>query len=67
MNKGSVFDADDRLLKIRECLKIVPVAQSTWWERVKDGQLPKPVKIGGNTFWRYSDLMKVVRGDWVHQ
>jgi len=57
----------DRLLKIRECLKIVPVAQSTWWARVKDGCFPKPVKIGGNTFWRYSDVMKVVRGDYVEK
>ena len=63
MKEGIVVDADDRLLKIGECLKIIPVAQSTWWARVKDGHFPKPVKISGNTFWRYSDVMKVVRGD----
>jgi prophage regulatory protein len=62
MKEGIVLEADDRLLKIGACLKIIPVAQSTWWVGIKDGRFPKPVKIGGNTFWRYSDIMKVVQG-----
>jgi prophage regulatory protein len=62
MNEGTVFVADDRFLKIKECLKIIPVAPSTWWAGIKDGRFPNPVKLGGNTFWRYSDVMKVVAG-----
>ena len=62
MKEGTIFAADDRLLKIKDCLKIIPVAQSTWWAGIKDGRFPKPVKIGGNTFWRYSDVMRVVQG-----
>lgn len=65
MKEGIAFGADDWFLKIEECLKIIPVAKSTWWAGTKDGRFPKPVKLGGNTFWRYSDLMKVVRGDYV--
>ncbi len=67
MKEGIVFETDDRFLKIGECRKIIPVAHSTWWAGIKDGRFPKPVKIGGNTFWRYSDIMKVVRGDFVEQ
>ena len=62
MKEGTIFAADDRLLKIKDCLKIIPVGQSTWWAGIKDGRFPKPVKIGGNTFWRYSDVMRVVQG-----
>jgi predicted DNA-binding transcriptional regulator AlpA len=39
---------EDRLLKIDDCLKIIPVARSTWWQQVKSGTLPKPVKIGSS-------------------
>ncbi len=67
MREAIGFGADDRLLKIKECLKVIPVAQSTWWAGIKDGRFPKPVKIGGNTFWRYSDVMKVVQGDSASQ
>lgn len=62
MKERTVFEIEDRLLKIGDCLKIIPVARSTWWAGVKDGRFPKPVKIGKNTFWRYSDLMNIVSG-----
>jgi prophage regulatory protein len=67
MREGIAFEADDRFLKIEECLTIIPVAKSTWWAGTKDGRFPMPIKIGGNTFWRYSDVMKVVRGDYVEK
>jgi prophage regulatory protein len=51
---------EDRLLKIDDCLKIIPIAKSTWWQGVKAGLLPKPVKIGTSTFWRHSDLMDFI-------
>ena len=63
MNEAHTFQADDRLLKIKDCLTIIPVAPSTWWAGVKDGRFPQPVKIGASTFWRYSDVMKCVSGN----
>jgi prophage regulatory protein len=51
---------DDKLLKIDQCLEIIPIAKSTFWQRVKEGQLPQPVHIGTSTFWRYSDLMTFI-------
>lgn len=61
MNSETTFEPEDFFLKIGDCLKMIPVAASTWWEGVKDGRFPKPVKIGGSTFWRYSDVLKVVQ------
>ena len=51
---------DDRLLKIDQCLEIIPVAKSTWWQKVKEGKYPQPIRLGGSTFWRHSDLMTFI-------
>ena len=41
---------------------IVPVKKSCWWDGVKSGRFPKPVKIGNGrgTFWRVEDIRKLV-------
>ena len=36
---------------------IIPVSKSTWWEGVRSGRFPEPVKIGLNsTAWKWSDI-----------
>jgi len=36
---------------------IYPVSKSTWWEGVRTGRFPEPVKIGLNsTAWKWSDI-----------
>lgn len=37
---------------------IIPVKKTCWWEGVKSGRFPKPVKIGSGrgTFWRVEDI-----------
>ena len=35
----------------------IPVSRSTWWQGVKDGRFPQPVKLGPRTTaWRWSDV-----------
>jgi prophage regulatory protein len=51
---------DDKFLKIDDCLKIIPIAKSTWWAGVASGKLPQPVKIGASTFWKHSDLQAFI-------
>ena len=41
----SISDPQDRLLKLSEVLKLVPVSKSTWWEGVRTGRFPQPVKL----------------------
>tara|TARA_R110002051_G_scaffold2830_1_gene14757 strand:+ start:4785 stop:4991 length:207 start_codon:yes stop_codon:yes gene_type:complete len=39
----------------------IPVSKSTWWEGVKDGRFPKPIKLGkGTTVWRAEDIWTLV-------
>jgi hypothetical protein len=36
---------------------VIPVSKSTWWQGVKIGRFPKPVKLGPRiTAWRVSDI-----------
>ena len=35
----------------------IPVSKSTWWQGVKDGRFPKPIKLGNRvTVWRVEDI-----------
>jgi prophage regulatory protein len=39
----------------------IPVNKSTWWQGVKDGRLPKPVKLGvKTTAWRVDDIRALI-------
>lgn len=36
---------------------LIPVGKSCWWQGVKDGRFPKPVKLGPRiTAWRVADI-----------
>lgn len=40
---------------------IIPVKKSCWWDGVKSGRYPKPVKIGPRaTAWRAEDIRALV-------
>ncbi|MCL2658067.1 MAG: AlpA family phage regulatory protein [Betaproteobacteria bacterium] len=40
---------------------IIPVSAATWWDGVKDGRFPKPVKLGpSTTAWRVEDIRKLI-------
>jgi hypothetical protein len=42
---------------------LFPVSRSTWWQGVRDGRYPKPVKIGARcTAWRVEDLRALIEG-----
>ncbi len=36
---------------------LIPIGKSTWWEGVKTGRFPKPVKFGARiAMWRVEDI-----------
>jgi predicted DNA-binding transcriptional regulator AlpA len=40
---------------------IIPVGNSTWWQGVRDGRYPKPIKIGARaTAWRVEDIRALI-------
>ena len=51
----------DRLIRLREVLELIPVSKSTWWEGVKSGRFPSPVRLGAKlTCWRLADILELV-------
>ena len=39
----------------------IPVSRSTWWQGVKDGRFPQPVKLGPRvTAWRAEDIASLI-------
>lgn len=39
----------------------IPVSRSTWWQGVKDGRFPRPIKLGPRiTVWRAEDIAALI-------
>ncbi len=39
----------------------IPVSKSTWWEGVRTGRYPKPLKLGPRvTVWRAEDIRRLI-------
>ena len=36
------------------------LSRATFWRRVADGTLPRPIRLGGRTLWRRSELRAVI-------
>lgn len=41
---------------------LIDVSPSTWWEGVRVGRFPAPVRNGSMTFWRGTDLLALIEG-----
>ena len=39
----------------------IPVSKSTWWEGVRNGRFPKPIKLDPRTTaWRVEDIRRLI-------
>lgn len=53
---------DTGFLRISEVLQFIRVGKTTWWNGVKSGRFPKPVKLGSKiTSWRAEDIIQYIR------
>lgn len=51
----------DKLMRLSDVLEMYPVSKSSWWQGVKDGRYPEPVKLGPRmTAWRLSDISQLI-------
>ncbi|GLS88091.1 hypothetical protein GCM10010873_30650 [Cypionkella aquatica] len=54
------MDNSLRLIRDTEAAALLGCSRATFWRRVKDGTIAKPLRIGGLTRWRESDLARVI-------
>lgn len=50
----------DPLLTAREGAAFLQISIPTFWRRVADGTVPKPVKIGALSRWPQSEVLAVI-------
>jgi predicted DNA-binding transcriptional regulator AlpA len=55
------FNGADRLLRINEVIQLLSISKSTWWEGVRTGQYPQPVRLGARiTRWRWLQIAPLI-------
>ena len=48
-------------VRLAQVLKFIPVGKTCWWEGVKTGRFPQPVKISERcTAWRAEDIHRLI-------
>jgi predicted DNA-binding transcriptional regulator AlpA len=51
----------EALLRLPEVLKIFPISRAGWYEGVRTGRYPKPVRLGLRAVaWRRSDVAALI-------
>jgi predicted DNA-binding transcriptional regulator AlpA len=50
-----------RLNSILSPLGPLPISRSSWWQKVRRGEFPQPVKLGPRTTaWRGKDIIELI-------
>ena len=48
-------------VRLPQILAVYPVCAATWWNMVRDGRAPKPVKLGPRiTAWRAQEIREML-------
>jgi prophage regulatory protein len=47
-------------VRLATILAVIPVAKSTWWEGVRTGRFPSPVRNGRITMWTVESIHELI-------
>ena len=49
-------------VRLPQVLNVIPVGRTCWWEGVKAGRFPRPVKLSPRcTAWRAEDIRELIK------
>lgn len=49
-------------VRLPEVLSVIPLGKTSWWEGVKSGRFPKPVKLSSRcTAWKAEDIRDLIK------
>ena len=48
------------LIRDSQAATLLACSKATFWRRVSDGTIPRPVKIGGMSRWPRSEILAVI-------
>ena len=50
-----------KLMRLRQVLERFPVSRSRWWQGVRQGEFPEPIRLGSRcTMWRSTDIDQLI-------
>lgn len=53
---------EDKLLNLKDVLRLIPVGRTTIWSWRKTGNFPPPVQMPGDrVMWRHSDIQTWIK------
>ena len=62
-SRATAWEKLPYLMSDAECAAFLAISRATFWRRVADGTLPRPIKLGGATRWKTDDLIAAVDTD----
>jgi predicted DNA-binding transcriptional regulator AlpA len=49
-------------VRLPQVLSVIPLGKTCWWEGVKSGRFPKPIKLSARcTAWRAEDIRTLIK------
>ena len=49
-------------LRLTHVLSVIPLGKTSWWQGVKSGRFPKPIKLSARcTGWRAEDIRELIK------
>lgn len=61
MDAKQDFEAEERLIRLPEVMKMTSLARSTVWHLAKNGSFPQPIRLSPKiTVWRAGEIQ-----DWI--
>jgi prophage regulatory protein len=49
-------------VRLKKVLTVIPYKKTTWWDGVKSGRFPKPVKLSSRcTAWRAEEIRGLIK------
>lgn len=56
---------EEGLIRLEQVLQCVPVGRTSWYNGVKKGRFPQPVRLGPRTVaWRVDDIRSLIEADY---
>ena len=47
-------------MRLTQVLDVVPICRTAWYDGIKDGRFPAPVKMGRMSLWRKGDVLDLI-------
>lgn len=55
---------NNAVIRLPDVLRLYPVSKSHWWQGIRDGRYPTPIKLGLRARgWRLGDVLALTQTD----